>query len=196
MSLKNTKTTSDYIEWDKAINLIHRLYNDGEYRLSLLIGCGIFLGLRISDILSLNWDMILNKDSFEIQEKKTKKHREVRINKDFQKFAKQCYDALAIKDKSEKCFISRKNTVYSTQRINVLLKEIKIKYGLKSVKHISSHSLRKTFGRHIYEKAEGNGEMALIRLSELFNHSNIMVTKRYLGLRREEIMSCYDLLDF
>lgn len=43
MSLKNTKTTSDYIEWDKAINLIHRLYNDGEYRLSLLIGCGIFL---------------------------------------------------------------------------------------------------------------------------------------------------------
>ena len=81
MSLKNTKTTSDYIEWDKAINLIHRLYNDGEYRLSLLIGCGIFFGLRISDILSLNWDMILNKDSFEIQEKKTKKHREVRINK-------------------------------------------------------------------------------------------------------------------
>ena len=131
-----------------------------------------------------------------LQEKKTKKHREVRINKDFQKFAKQCYNALAIKDKSEKCFISRKNTVYSTQRINVLLKEIKIKYGLKSVKHISSHSLRKTFGRHIYEKAEGNGEMALIRLSELFNHSNIMVTKRYLGLRREEIMSCYDLLDF
>jgi len=48
MSLKNSKTTSDYIEWDKAITLIHRLYNDGEYRLSLLIGCGIFFGLRIS----------------------------------------------------------------------------------------------------------------------------------------------------
>lgn len=70
MSLKNSKTTSDYIEWDKAITLIHRLYNDGEYRLSLLIGCGIFFGLRISDILSLNWEMILSADSFEIQEKR------------------------------------------------------------------------------------------------------------------------------
>ena len=196
MSVKNSTTTSDYIEWDKAVNLVHRLYNDGDYRLSLLVGCGIFFGLRISDILQLTWDMLLSDKSFELIEKKTKKHREIRINSNFQKHVQKCYDALSITDSSEKCFISRKNTVYSTQRINVLLKEIKIKYGLKSVKHISSHSLRKTFGRHIYEKAEGNGEMALIRLSELFNHSNIMVTKRYLGLRREEIMSCYDLLDF
>ena len=46
------------------------------------------------------------------------------------------------------------------------------------------------------EKAETNGEMALVMLSELFNHSNIAITKRYLGLRKEEILHCYDLLDF
>lgn len=39
-------------------------------------------------------------------------------------------------------------------------------------------------------------EMALIMLSELFNHSNISITKRYLGLRREELLRCYDLLEF
>ena len=44
--------------------------------------------------------------------------------------------------------------------------------------------------------ADSNGEMALIMLSELFNHSNIAITKRYLGLRKEEILHCYDLLDF
>jgi hypothetical protein len=38
--------------------------------------------------------------------------------------------------------------------------------------------------------------MALVMLSELFNHSNIAITKRYLGLRKEEIMQCYELLDF
>ena len=85
---------------------------------------------------------------------------------------------------------------FQIQRINVLLKDIKKRYNLKTVKNISSHSLRKTFGRHIYERADSNGEVALAMLSELFNHSNIAITKRYLGLRKEEIMQCYDLLDF
>lgn len=196
MSVKNSTTVADYIEWDKAVNLVHRLFNDGEYRMSLLIGCGIFFGLRISDILQLTWEMLLSDKSFELIEKKTKKHREIRINSNFQKHVQKCYEALSITNKSEKCFISRKNSIYSIQRINVLLKGIKAKYGLKSVKNISSHSLRKTFGRHVYEMSDSNEEMALVMLSELFNHSNIAITKRYLGLRREEILHCYDLLDF
>ena len=196
MSVKNSNTTSDYIEWDSAINLVHRLFRDGDYRMSLLVGCGIFFGLRISDTLRLTWKMLLDDSSFEIIEKKTQKRREVRINANFQKHINDYFNALEIRDQSEYCFISRKKRVYSVQRINVLLKDIKKKYNLKSVKNISSHSLRKTFGRHIYERADSNGEVALAMLSELFNHSNIVVTKRYLGLRKEEIMGCYDLLDF
>ena len=53
MSLKNSNTTADYIEWNTAVNLVHRLFKDGNYQMSLLIGCGIFFGLRISDILQL-----------------------------------------------------------------------------------------------------------------------------------------------
>ena len=195
MSAKNSNTTSDYIEWSAAINLIHRLYRDGDYRMSLLVGCGIFFGTRISDTLQLTWSMLLDDDRFELIEKKTKKRREIKINNGFQKHIKDCFKALKITDKSEHCFISRKKTVFSTQRINVLLKQMKKKYGLKSVKNLSTHSLRKTFGRHIYECANENGEMALVMLSELFNHSNISITKRYLGLRREEILRCYVLLD-
>ena len=196
MSAKNSYTTSDYIEWNTAVNLVHRLYKDKDYKMSLLIGCGIFFGLRISDILQLSWDMLLDEPSFELIEKKTQKRREVRINKGFQKHIWDCYNALLITDKSEKCFKSREHRVYSIQRINMLLKDIKKKYGIKSVKNFSTHSLRKTFGRHVYERADSNGEMALVMLSELFNHSNIAITKRYLGLRKEEIMGCYDLLDF
>ena len=196
MSAKNSYTTADYIEWTTAINLVHRLYKDKDYKMSLLIGCGIFFGLRISDILQLSWNMLLDDSSFELIEKKTQKRREVRINKGFQKHIWDCYNALLITDKSEKCFKSRERRVYSIQIINMLLKDIKKKYGIKSVKNFSTHSLRKTFGRHVYERADSNGEMALIMLSELFNHSNIAITKRYLGLRKEEIMGCYDLLDF
>lgn len=42
MSAKNSNTTSDYIEWDVVINLIYKLYRDGDFRMSLLVGCGIF----------------------------------------------------------------------------------------------------------------------------------------------------------
>ncbi len=33
-------------------------------------------------------------------------------------------------------------------------------------------------------------------LCELFNHSSVSITKRYLGLRQEEILQTYDCLSF
>ena len=195
MSVKYSTTTADYLDWDVMLNLIRRLYKDGKCRISLLIGCGCFFGLRISDILSLSWDMILEGDSFAINEKKTGKKRVIKINDGFQRHIKDCFKLLNIQDKSEKCFISNKRTVYSVQRINIILKEIKNKYNLK-IEHFSTHSLRKTFGRKVVEQAGENSEMALIKLSELFNHSSPMITRRYLGLRHEELMNVYDELVF
>lgn len=75
MSLKNSYVTSDYVEWDTMLALIHKLYRNQEYRMSLLIGCGSFFGLRISDLLTLTWSMLLDSDSFIIIEKKTKKSK-------------------------------------------------------------------------------------------------------------------------
>ena len=81
------------------------------------------------------------------------------------------------------------------QRINVILKEIKVKYGL-SIKNFSCHSLRKTFGRQVYNMNGDSAELALIKLMELFNHSSVAITKRYLGLRTEELLQTYDCLTF
>lgn len=195
MSVKYSTTTADYLEWDTMLNLVRKLYKDGDYRISLLIGCGCFFGLRISDILSLSWEMLLDSDNFTLNEKKTGKKRIIKINEGFQKHIKDCFNALKIQDKSEKCFVSNKKMVYTVQRINVILKEIKEKYNLK-IEHFSTHSLRKTFGRKVVEQAGENSEMALIKLSELFNHSSPMITRRYLGLRHEELMNVYDELVF
>ena len=195
MSLKNSYVTSDYVEWDTMLALIHKLYSNQEYRMSLLIGCGSFFGLRISDLLTLTWSMLLDSDSFIIIEKKTKKRREIKVNYGFQKHILDCYKKLNIKDKNEKCFISRKRTVYSVQRINNLFKEIKVKYNLK-VEHFSTHSMRKTFGRKIVEASKENSEFALIKLAELFNHADVQTTRRYLGLRSEELLEAYNLLSF
>ena len=41
-----------------------------------------------------------------------------------------------------------------------------------------------------------NAELALVKLMELFNHSSVAITKRYLGLRQEELLNTYDCLSF
>ena len=53
MSQKHSYTTAEYLNWDVAMNLVRRLYKDGDYRMSLMVGCGCFFGLRISDLLAL-----------------------------------------------------------------------------------------------------------------------------------------------
>ena len=187
--------TSNAMDWDVMLSLIRKLYRDGNYRMSLLIGCGCFFGLRISDILTLTWSMVLNGDKFTIYEKKTNKRRVVKINRGFQKHIKDCYDALHIENEDEKCFLSRKKMVYSTQRINILFKEIKTKYNLK-IEHFSTHTMRKTFGRKVYQTAGSDAPMALARLQNLYGHSRPKISLIYLGITQNELESTYDLLDF
>lgn len=193
--VRTTYRTSDYLEWNTMLGLVRRLYRDGNYRMSLLIGCGSFFGLRISDLLTLSWDMLLYEDHFTLCEKKTGKRRIVRINLDFQRHIRNCHRALQISDDTEPCFLSQKKSVYSIQRINILFKEIKKNYNLR-IEHFSTHSLRKTFGRKVFESAGENANLALVRLSEIFNHTSVAVTKIYLGIRQEELLETYDLLDF
>ena len=195
MSALNSHTTADYLDWNVMLNLIRKLYRDGDYRMSLFIGCGCFFGLRVSDLRKLTWSILLNDDKFVVTEQKTQKRRVVKINTDFQKHIKQCYDALDVENMDEACFLSRKNMVMTTQRINVRLKEIKNKYCIK-IDNFSCHSLRKAFGRKVFESSGENAQMALVKLSELFNHSSVAITKIYLGLREKELLETYDLLDF
>ena len=195
MSKKHSFVTSDYIPWDTMLVLVRKLFKDGNYRMSLLVACGCFFGLRIGDLLSLSWEQILG-ESFSLTEKKTGKHREIKVNAGVRGHIQECYDALGIKDSKEKCFLNRLGGVISIQRVNVVLKEIKVKYGLTAVKHFSTHSFRKTFGRKVVEMAGENSEMALIKLAELFNHSSTAITRRYLGLRQQELREVYDSLQF
>jgi integrase len=195
MSKKFSITTADYLTWDQNLNLIRKLIDDNEYRMALMISFGSFWGLRISDILRIHWIDVLNKDEFVLIERKTKKRREIKINTQLQRHIFSCYEAINPATLEEPIFLSQKKTTYSIQRINVLLKEIKSRYGLK-IRNFSSHSLRKTFGREVFEASGTNAELSLVKLSQLFNHSNTSITRRYLGISQEELMQTYDILKF
>jgi site-specific recombinase XerD len=177
------------------LNLVRRLFRDKKYRLSLLIGCGCFFGLRISDLKSLTWQQLLSGQKFSLTEQKTGKHREIKINEAFQLHIQDCYKALKVEDMTEHCFLNNRGQIITTQMINRHLKAIKAKYNVK-VEHLSSHSFRKTFGRKVVQCAGEQSEMALIKLSEIFNHASPMITRRYLGLRAEELEEVYNVLEF
>ena len=155
MSVKNSHTTADYIPWDNATNVVRRLYKDGDYRMSLFIACGIMTGLRVTDLRALRWNDLMGDDTITIIEHKTQKRRNIKLNHELQNLVKDCYQKLTIKNPNELCFLSQKKVVFSIQRLNIMLKEIKKKYRLP-VKNMSCHSLRKSFGRKIFDEASQN----------------------------------------
>jgi len=149
MALKGQKTKADYIEWAKIQDLILKLERDGQNKMSLLISIGIFTGLRISDILKLEWHSIHGQDFLELTEKKTGKFRKIKINRSLKDTLNRNYEVLNPKKKDGFIFLNRfgKNTI-SVQYINRNLKKIVRDYKVvKDPSTIKSHSWRKSFGR-------------------------------------------------
>ena len=195
MSLKYSNTTADYLVWSDAMNLIRKLAKDDNYKMSLFIALGCFTGLRVSDILNLRFCQILGVSEFTIIEKKTGKKRTIRLNPQLQEHIQECYEHIKPIGIKAPILVSQKGTVFTIQAINRILKDIKKKYKVK-IKNFSCHSLRKTFGRQVYNMNGDNAELALVKLSMLFNHSSVSITKRYLGIQREQLLQTYDCLSF
>lgn len=192
MALAGQKTKADYIEWNKLQSLILKLERDGEPKFALLVSIGIYTGLRISDILSLTWSQVIEKEIIEITEKKTKKFRKIKINQHLQDIITRNYNYQKLENQ---IFLNRFNTsTMSVQYINRKLKLIANQYNIKkNTSNISCHSLRKSFGRRVFEQND-NSEKSLILLSEIFNHTSLKTTKTYICIRENEISDAYDNL--
>ena len=176
-------TGSTYLDFEKAHTVAMNLIRTGENpSFGLLLVCGVNLGLRVSDLLSLSFTELKN-DFFTIEEGKTGKTRTLQVNKRI-KEALQYFEGSPEYMLEGYAFTSQKGTRYSSQHVNRLIK----KYFKGS--NISSHSLRKTFGRRIWDLNK-QSEGSLILLSQIFNHRSISDTRRYLGIKDEEIKDVY-----
>lgn len=196
-TIKQGHKAADAMDWSEAMLLVNRMYDDGRYRDCLLIATGCYLGLRISDLLQLRWRDLLS-DEFALTEMKTGKERHLRVNAALQKIAQSCRKALGRPSEDAYIFVAEgKNEPISRQAVDLILKRVRVQYRVKSAKVFSSHTLRKTFGRRVWlqECDKGRGDQALLLLCDVFGHSSVAITKRYLGIRQEEILSVYDSLD-
>ena len=174
---------SDYLKWNDALKIIELLKKDSTFQSTQYLAffsLGVFSGLRIGDILKLRYCDI--KPTIKVQEEKTKKKRDITISQDVINLINQCKVDLV---KSDYDFV----VPIGSQQCSNVLKKLASRIGIFDLS-ISNHTMRKTFSRAIWEN-NGSTDSALVKLSEILNHSNISTTRKYLGIRDEEIEDCY-----
>ena len=139
------------------------------------------LGLRISDVLKLKPSTFKN-DKLEVIEKKTGKLQYRTITRNLKELIYEY--ALENNIKSNDYLIQVK--------VRAIQKQLAIIVNYLNLTNISSHSFRKLFGVTVYNKTNGNIEL----LKELFNHSNISTTQRYIKVSQKQIDEISSSIDF
>ena len=194
MSLRGQRTTTTSMDWDTFKSLISKLERDGEYKFCLLITIGVFTGLRISDLLQLRFSQFENADILTVQEQKTRKTRRIKINPDLKQIVERVKGRMVITDTDQYIFLNKYGTKpIDKSYVNVKLKDILKRYDIVLEGNASSHLFRKTLGNRVLRLNNYSNE-SVILLMELFGHSSPAITKRYLGLREQEILDVYDSL--
>lgn len=149
------------------------------YRDYMVFTMGINVGLRISDLLPLRVEQLLDKQYLEIVEEKTNKPKRFLINSQIQNEIKMYVEALGL-EPSDYMFNSRfKGKHLSRIQCWRVLEATAKELGIEG---FGTHSLRKTFGYHHFKR---NKDLAM--LQKIFNHSSQSVTLAYIGLTDEEI---------
>lgn len=196
----------------KSLDDINRitqyLISQERYRDNMLFICGINFGLRVSDLLSLRFCSIINddlsfKDEFPLLEKKTKNTRKVKKNRwlsvnDAVVEAVTLYLSHVPSKLDDYMFRSEspngkdRNRPLSRAAVDLILKGIKADLSIDA--HMSSHSLRKTFGYH-QMAMDNNDPRKLLILQKMFGHSSATQTMEYIGITDEEITDSYRRLN-
>lgn len=166
----------------KIEDLKHQLLKNGS-RDFLLFLLGINTGLRISDILTLKVSDVKDKTHITIKEKKTDKIKRFKINSTLMDEIKKYTYGMT---DSTYLFQSQKGINKPITRIQAY-RILNIAAGKVGLCEIGTHTLRKTFGYHFYQKTK---DLAL--LQELFNHSAPSVTLRYIGINQDIMDNAID----
>lgn len=194
------QTETAPLAWEKeALILLKLLKGDDKHETRLLFAVGFYTGLRIGDILNLKWGQIMGVKEFTVQERKTGKSRTIQINPALAQIIKEARKWFAEHGEAptpaQYLFTSNMGPRKEVgQPITVVGANLRIKQALETydikTQNPSSHLLRKTFARRVYE-ANGRTEDALILLSQILNHTGPAMTRKYIGLTREVMAEAY-----
>lgn len=160
----------------KKIEAMKRELLRSGYRNYMLFLVGINTGLRISDILMLQVKDVRHQTHLTLREKKTSKIKRLKITG----ISEEIDNYTENMDENEYLFTSQKGHNEPITRVQAyrILNKAADAIGLNE--DIGTHTLRKTYGYHFYQKTK---DVAL--LQQLFNHSSPSVTLRYIGINQD-----------
>ena len=161
----------------EVLKEMRQYFKEQSERNYLMFLLGIHTGLRISDILALKVKDVQGWEIF-IKEKKTGKLREIKMTSELKRVARAYTQG---KPRHEYLIKSRegKNKPISRSMAYKILNQAAEEFGLE---RIGTHSLRKTYGYHHYKKFND-----IVTLQEALNHDEMNVTKRYIGIKQDEL---------
>ena len=171
---------------------------DENFRDHLLFTLGINSGLRISDLLSIKWTLFLNEkgkllkagSAITVTERKTGKKKRFKLNKSIRKAVESFYETVESVDPERYVFLSRQvdsaGTVTPISRVQAWRTLNKYAKAVGILDKIGTHTLRKTFGYHLYKKG-----IAVEYIQKLLNHSAASITLRYIGISQDQLDEIY-----
>ena len=161
----------------------------GQIRNHVLIILGVHTALRISDLLRLRWDDVYDfenrrvRATINIVEKKTRKAKTIALHRD----AVNALTTFAAQNaKQGRFLIENPKTQRAISRIQAYRLIRNASEALAFENRVSCHSLRKTFGYHAWK----SGVSPAI-IMEIYNHSSLAVTRRYLGVTQDDKNKVY-----
>lgn len=168
---------------DKAkLEELRALLKRQSERNEFLVSFGLNTGLRISDILPLKVSDVRGKSHIVITEKKTGKPKRFKINQSL----RERIDVY-IKGMADDVYLiasEKRNKPISRVRAYQVINGAARKIGLSE---IGTHSLRKSFGYHFYQRTRD-----IATLQMIFNHSHPSITLRYIGITQDLIDEAVD----
>lgn len=175
------------------------LYENKDPKYFLGFTLGINLGLRINELLNLEYsdlftddgnlryeeaDLTDTTDRIRVYQNKTGKYRELYLNQACASVLRWYFRGRNKYKNNSFIFPSREGGHIEPDRFRKVLKEAASACGIRQ--NIGTHSLRKTFGYlHFMENHD------IVFLQRLFGHSSALITMRYIGIAEEEEKKAY-----
>ena len=179
---------------DKSkIKQMYQYLHGKDSKYGLLFKFGLNTGLRISDMLPLKVQDILNnsgefKEYLVLREKKTGKEKKIKLNAALRKTILSYIKGKSLLSENY-LFSSVKGTHLGRVQAYRVLKEAATVLGIEN---FGTHSLRKTWGYWTYKISRYN--IGLIM--DTFNHSSQNITLRYIGVNQDQKDELYSLVQF
>jgi integrase/recombinase XerD len=146
--------------------------------------------LRVKDVLSVQADNVVIKDTIYLQNWQTKgcQAQQVVVNEQLRREVAQYIDKhpYLLEDVDGKLFRSQKRNGFSSQTVQNLFRSL---FRDANIENASSHSGRRSFITNLSEKG-----VSVRVIQELARHSSMVTTQRYIDISVDKLKNAVDLV--